>query len=203
MLRRVNGNNVTEYTHNIRNQLEEKVINGTGRHIYTFDSRGNLISEEIEVAGSQNEVARTTIASYTFDSTNRMIRGRNADGVVSSYIYNGLGHLVGKESPDAMQFVLDYTLQIPVTLTENDIKHVYGLERISQTNGDSTLVYHNDRLGSAEKLTDLSGNVTASVRYDEWGKPSIIIPGLNPSFTAMNMTKCWEFITPELGFMIL
>jgi RHS repeat-associated protein len=112
-----------------------------------------------------------------------MISGRNADGVVSNYIYNGFGHLVGKDSPEAKQFVLDYTMQIPTTLAVNDIRYVHGLERISQTNNGITLVYHNDRLGSAEKLTDLSGNVTASVRYDEWGNPSIIIPGLNPSFT--------------------
>ena len=123
-----------------------------------------------------------------FDSINKMISGKNANEV-ASYTYNGFGHLVGKESPDAKQFVLDYTMQIPVNLTENDIKYVYGLERVSQTNGGSTLLYHNDRLGSAEKLTDLSGNVTASVRYDEWGKPSIIIPGLNPNYTGHEYDK--------------
>jgi RHS repeat-associated protein len=68
-------------------------------------------------------------------------------------------------------------------LAENSADYVHGIQRLWRTGGETIQVYHNDRLGSAERLTDLAGATIGSVRYGEWGVPSVTSPGLNPSYT--------------------
>lgn len=51
--------------------------------------RGNLIFEEY---GKNKKLAR--VAEYTYDETNRMVLGVNANGESSAYLFNGLGALV-------------------------------------------------------------------------------------------------------------
>jgi len=129
------------------------------------------------------EAGRAAIASYQYDSTNKLINGTNADGLNTNYTYDGFGYLASKTEPDTKTYVQNYLKEISAPLTEGNIKYVYGIARISQTSDNDTLIYHNDRLGSAEKLTDMAGNIVAQVAYDEWGAPSVIQPGLNPNYT--------------------
>jgi RHS repeat-associated protein len=68
-------------------------------------------------------------------------------------------------------------------LAENSADYVHGIQRLWRISGGTVQVYRNDRLGSAERLAGLAGATIGSVRYGEWGAPSIISPGLNPSCT--------------------
>jgi len=40
---------------------------------------------------------RELVSSFTFDASNRMVKGINERGEQSHYIFNGLGHLVAQE----------------------------------------------------------------------------------------------------------
>lgn len=86
-----NSNNVQyDYKLNNLNQLVEKTYSKGKEHtVYTYDGRGNLVEEEY---GKNKKTA--TVGAYTFDETNRMVLGVNADSESSAYIFNGLGALV-------------------------------------------------------------------------------------------------------------
>ena len=86
-----NSNNVTtDYKLNNLNQITEKSSDGWKTHTtFTYDKRGNLIQEQY---GKNKKV--TSIGTYTYDETNKMVKGVNANAESSSYLYNGLGALV-------------------------------------------------------------------------------------------------------------
>ena len=86
-----NSNNVTtDYKLNNLNQITEKSSNGWKTHTtFTYEKRGNLIQEQY---GKNKKV--TSIGTYTYDETNKMVKGVNANAESSSYLYNGLGALV-------------------------------------------------------------------------------------------------------------
>ena len=55
---------------------------------YGNDNRGNLVLKHY---GKNKKL--TTVGSYVYDETNKMVFGTNEAGEVSNYIYNGLGAL--------------------------------------------------------------------------------------------------------------
>ena len=83
-------NKGTEYKYNKLNQQIQKIEDGKDTYNYTFDKRGNLVKA---IYAKSNSI----IAQYTYDGTNRMVKGINAEGEESHYIYNGLGYLVANE----------------------------------------------------------------------------------------------------------
>ena len=86
-----NGNKAgNEYWYNSQNEQTRKQVDGKDYYSYTYDKRGNRIKETSE---KKNEVT----ARYTYDASNRMVKGVNASGEESHYIYNGLGVLVANE----------------------------------------------------------------------------------------------------------
>jgi len=102
------GNLVTEsqgrnhhvrYWHNNRNQLVQRRENGVF-YQYTYDRRGNLTEvTRSRHCGLDSQPNRQyeVVATFVFDSANRMVRGANERGEQSHYIFNGLGHLVAQE----------------------------------------------------------------------------------------------------------
>ena len=64
--------------------VEKTYSKGKEHTVYTYDGRGNLVEEEY---GKNKKTA--TVGAYTFDETNRMVLGVNADSESSAYIFNG------------------------------------------------------------------------------------------------------------------
>lgn len=92
------------YQYNDLNQMVSKRVCGYEQKVtrihdygYTYDKRGNLVKEEEICSPTTTGPKNITIATYLYDETNRMVRGTNADGEVSGYIFNGLGVRVGTE----------------------------------------------------------------------------------------------------------
>ena len=69
---------------------------GTCRWEYTYDGRGNLISED-KYTRTTTGMDWQNVASYVYDETNRLVDGKNEQGERSLYTYNGLGVRVGRE----------------------------------------------------------------------------------------------------------
>ena len=82
-----------EYWYNELNQQVQKKTDDKDIYTNTFDKRGNLV----ETVYRQNQNHSYVVESYVYDATNRMVKGTNAEGEESHYIYNGLGYLIANE----------------------------------------------------------------------------------------------------------
>jgi RHS repeat-associated protein len=78
-----NRNGTTVYSYNASNQLTGKTV-PDGAQTFTYDGNGNLTSQ-VSPNGTQ---------TYEYNAANRMVKGTNANGDVSEYVYNGLGYRV-------------------------------------------------------------------------------------------------------------
>lgn len=85
-----NSSHNTDYRYNNLNQEVERSADGWKTYTTcSYDKRGNLILETYY----KNKKAETA-GEYTFDETNKMVEGVNANGEQSIYSYNGLGALM-------------------------------------------------------------------------------------------------------------
>jgi RHS repeat-associated protein len=140
---------------------------------FVHDKRGNLIEER--------DILNKTSQTYTFDSSNRMVRGVNHHGEESIYVYNALNIVTRRETATATtDFVIDYTSFVPTVLMEfgnngiitrntygNSLSHIST--NLSNSNHTETFFIQNDRLGSGRFATDANGNRIAHTHLDEWG----------------------------------
>ena len=91
------SNNVHyDYKLNNLNQLVQKSYSSNDKEgtLYTYDGRGNLVKEEYGKLNGNGNSKRTTVAEYTYDETNKMVKGVNSIGESSSYLFNGKDALV-------------------------------------------------------------------------------------------------------------
>ena len=143
---------------------------------YSYDKRGNLISE---VINGQPE------ASYTFDARNQLVAVSNQLGS-ASYSYDGFRNRVKKLEnfqqeaatiPDPtkeVRYVLDMTLPYDNLLATHGAESqsfVWGNSLLSGT-GASTFYYLQDHLGSPVRLLG-DGSDYEALTYDEFGVPDV------------------------------
>jgi RHS repeat-associated protein len=76
-----------DYDYNSLNQQISKIVNNKDQYTNTFDKRGNLTQVTYNTKNRVEE-------SYVYDATNRMVKGTNAIGEESAYLYTGLGDLI-------------------------------------------------------------------------------------------------------------
>ena len=69
---------------------------GTSYWEYTYDGRGNLVSND-KYTRTTSGMAWQNEETYVYDETNHMVDGKNEQGERSLYTYNGLGLRVGRE----------------------------------------------------------------------------------------------------------
>ena len=84
------GSHNCDYIYNNLNQQIDRSSDGWKSHTTSaYDNRGNLVLEEY----IKNKKV-TTAGAYTYDETNKMVRGVNGNAEESIYTYNGLGALM-------------------------------------------------------------------------------------------------------------
>ena len=84
------GNKSVDYKLNNLNQITSSSDDGWKTSTtYTYDLRGNLI-QKLYIKNNKQSVT----GAYTYDETNKMVKGVNDIGESSEYLYNGLGALV-------------------------------------------------------------------------------------------------------------
>jgi RHS repeat-associated protein len=134
---------------------------------YTYDYNDNLIQK---VKKSNGETT-----TFTYDYENRLIRVQYP-GMDAQYKYDALGRRIEKSVNgqvttyvyDGLNMVTDYN-----GLWTVRSKYVFGLnidEPLSIDQSNNLYYYHGDGLGSVNELTDASGNVARTYRYDSYGK---------------------------------
>ena len=68
-----------------------------------------------------------------------------------------------------IRYVTDVNASLPVSIADGTRKYVWGQGLAYNVAGTSIEVYHADRLGSVRLITDGTGAVTGTSRFDEWG----------------------------------
>jgi RHS repeat-associated protein len=155
---------------NVRTNLYE--VTTTGRtESYEYDLDGNL-AHRVEGGhvwdyewNAENQVTRVLkdsveVAQFAYDPGGRRIE-RRADGVISSYAYDGediIREIASSGSTTATHLYI-HGPGIDEPLAREDLE------------GGARVYYHADALGSITKLTDETGSVVASYQYDVWGNP--------------------------------
>ena len=111
---------------------------GTCRWEYTYDGRGNLISND-KYTRTTTGMDWQNVETYVYDETNHMVQGTNELGEVSLYTYNGLGIRVGREFilKDNTHGYTDFHSQTPSVETGIDkpevVKESYVIDYTSAT----------------------------------------------------------------------
>ena len=154
---------VTNYTYNDLNQLTQ-----AGDVTYTWDNAGNLIS--------QSGVG-TTLATYTYDSRNRMISANvnSLQGTITeSYAYDYLGNRTSKTSGGVTTvFTTDlstgYSQVLKATKGTDTVYYTRGFELISRREGTAASYYLYDGGLSVRALTDEDGDITDTLVFDAFG----------------------------------
>ena len=85
----VGSHNCDYIYNNLNQQIDRSSDNWKSHTTSAYDKRGDLILEEY----IKNKKV-TTAGAYTYDETNKMVRGVNGNAEESIYTYNGLGALM-------------------------------------------------------------------------------------------------------------
>lgn len=179
----------TTYTYNAANQLISR-MDDVSEETYTYDRRGNL-KLIMENGNLKN--------SYIYGALNRLEQAVNGNGEKADYIYNGLGHRVGKivgtgnmkqlsMIPESqITYLIDLTKGYHNLLQKEEAGviqsylwdgNVAGMREsknqkdVSQTAFDymDTEYYFQDELGSPIRLINKEGRQTEAYGYDEFGQ---------------------------------
>ena len=150
--------------------------------VYKYDKRGNLIREMRGEA---------LIHGYEYGAINRLTRSWNDHDEEAGYIYNGLGHRVGRE-----------TAKSDLKGTSNIFKQTYLIDMLRP--------YHNllnltDRSGNRTQDFIYDGNVAGSIggacdpvhfyMQDELGSPIRVSTGADSIDNEVRLTKEERYLT--------
>ena len=168
------GNRITAtgtpgtWTYNRNNELV-----GYGDLSFEYDANGNMVRK---VQGSQE-------TSYLYDIENRLVRVEDGAGtVIAQYYYDPFGRRLWKEVSGTRTcfFYSEEGLIGEYTSSGSQVR-AYGYrpgslwttDPLFMKAGSQYYFYHNDHLGTPQKMTDINGAVVWSARYDSFGKAGI------------------------------
>lgn len=176
---------LTKYTYDALNQLIEKdrysiTDSLVDSETYEYDKRGNL-TEVINNGQIKNK--------YVYGAINRLESAENSNKGIAKYIYDGLGHRVGKEEylesaiseidipvPEKkINYLIDITREYN-NLLEKEIEDIGEIETFiwdgniaGRLKDDNYDFYLKDEMGSPIRFVDEEGIVEDSYGYDEFG----------------------------------
>ena len=155
---------VTTYVYNDLNQITR-----AGNINYTWDEAGNLVS--------QTTTTGVLVASYTYDSQNRMVSANvssNSSTIVETYEYDYLGNRTAKTSNGVKtEYTTDlstgYSQVLKAKTASDSVYYTRGFELIARKEGSSASYYIYDGGLSVRALTNEAGAVTDTLVFDAFG----------------------------------
>ena len=198
---------------------------GSGTVSYQYDAAGNLT---VKTDTSKTEPARTTrytwdafnrlaevrdgtnalIARYSYDPFDRRIRkelgnsstlNATATGAVTNYLQSEWGLLAEADGAGALQMSYGWSPQ-----RDNGVAPLFARVPDPAVTGTTTVAwryvyYHNDHLGTPQRMTDKAGNVVWSADYDAYGK-AIVKTTANPALALTNnLRNPGQYFDAETG----
>ncbi|WP_066263437.1 RHS repeat-associated core domain-containing protein [Hydrogenophaga flava] len=181
-------------------QLTQRPAEGGGSITYTYDAAGNLSSETHSAIAGAAGVKR-----FTWDALNRLSEVRDgADQLIARYIYDPFDRRIRKETPAGTTHYLhsDWGLLAEANAA-GQVQVSYGWNP-QRSNSDSPLYaripdpanagasryvyYHNDQLGTPQRITDKAGNVVWAGEYDAFGKATVSTSA-DPNLAMVNQLR--------------
>ena len=155
----INGT-VTTYTYNDLNQI----VTANG-FTYRYDANGNLLEDEERL--------------YTWTTDNKVASETDkATGESWEYTYNALGYRTGvaHKKTDGTSSTTRYAVDTDGNVLAEYLdgilvkNYIQGNGLAGWTDAEGNTYYFNsDILGSTTEITDASGNIANSYKYDAWG----------------------------------
>lgn len=171
-----------DWTYNNNNELLSTPLSSSGStrgSSYQYDANGNTIQRNIN----------GTIQNFVYDVDNRLIEVKDAaNNTIAKYTYDPFGRRIkkivspfgGGSGEEIFYLYSDEGLIGEYDNTGSQIR-IYGYKPDStwstdplfMREGGNIYFYHNDHLGTPQKMTNISGNVVWSATYDAFGKATI------------------------------
>jgi RHS repeat-associated protein len=147
-----------------------RLISASDGTTYNYDAAGNLIKR----------IQSGQTMTLTWDTQSRLTRIDYSNGTYSAYQYDAVGRRISKRLPDGtlIYYVyigddlaqeLDGSGAVIASYTYDGLDRPISLWRRTNGANGATYYYQLDHLGSVLGLTDATGNVVATYRYDPWG----------------------------------
>lgn len=171
-----------DWTYNSNNELLSSPLSSsgsTGGSSYVYDANGNTIQRTIN----------GQVQNFVYDVDNRLIEVRDAsNNLIAAYTYDPFGRRIKKTvspSGEGQGEEVYYLYSDEGLIGEYDNAgsqlRIYGYKPDStwstdplfMREGGNIYFYHNDHLGTPQKMTDISGNVVWSATYDAFGKATV------------------------------
>jgi RHS repeat-associated protein len=148
----------TTYGKNNMNQTTG--VNSTS---FTFDNRGNITFDGLFYK--------------TYDAENRLKKDSSSPSSVLTYAYDAIGRRIAKTiNGNTLKYTYSGAAQIEERSSSNILlnRTVFTnfLNPVMNEKAGSRYYYHQNELGSVEAITNNSGRLVESYRYDVYGKPT-------------------------------
>lgn len=157
------GNRKTENTNSYTYQANSNKLSSANGITFGYDTNGNTATENTR--------------QYTYNQNQRLIQV--ADGtMMAGYTYNGNGQRV-KKQVNGQTTIFHYNQSGQIIAESNSAgvttaEYVYlNGQPLAKIEGTDTYFYHNDHLGTPQKLTDSTGAVAWSADYKPFGEALI------------------------------
>jgi RHS repeat-associated protein len=180
------GNRLTENSNSYAYTTGTNKLIGAGGASFGFDSNGNTTSQGArQYTYNQNQrlvqvVDGAMTATYTYDGNGQRVK-KVVNGVTTIFHYNERGQLIAESNGSgAITAVYVYLNGQPLAKIE----------------GTSVYYYHNDALGTPQKMTDASGTVVWSADYKPFGEATITV-----STITNNLRFPGQYFDAETGLL--
>jgi len=156
----------TTYTINNLNQMTG--VNATN---FNFDDRGNIIFDGIfyktydaENRLKQDSASPASVVTYNYDAIGRRV-SKSINGTLLKYTYSGAAQIEERNDSNTL---LNRTL------------FTHFLSPVMNEKNGNSYYYHSNELNSVEAISNSSGSLIESYRYDVYGKPTRYDSSNNP-----------------------
>ncbi len=159
------GNRQTENSNSYSYFSNTNKLSAANGKSYGYDNNGNTTTE----------AAR----QYIYNQNQRLIQVNNG-ATTASYTYNGNGQRA-KKVVNGVTTVFHYSLNGQIIAESNSAgnitaEYIYlNGQPLAKTEGTSTYYYHNDHLGTPQKMTDASGAVVWAADYKPFGEATVTV----------------------------
>ena len=159
------GNRLTENSNTYTYGPNTNKLASANGISFGYDSNGNTTSQASRI--------------YTYNQNQRLIQV--ADGAMTAiYTYNGNGQRV-KKIVNGVTTIYHYSLNGQIIAESNSAgaitaEYVYlNSQPLAKMEGASTYYYHNDHLGTPQKMTDSTGTIVWAADYKPFGEATITV----------------------------
>ena len=173
------GNRQTENANAYTYFANSNKLNTANAKSFGYDNNGNTITESAR--------------QYIYNQNQRLIQV-NDGATTANYTYNGNGQRVKKDVNGTIT-IFHYSLNGQIIAESNisgtiTAEYVYlNGQPLAKIEGANTYYYHNDHLGTPQKMTDASGTVVWSADYKPFGEATITVSTITNNLRGLGSTS--------------